>query len=266
MASISTSKPIQNVKQRLTAKSWKIKGITSSRGKSPDLHRAPLEGENRSTSPKTLTLYRVPRRVRAALLMLNPGQRRADRAGDRSPGPAPQSPAGGTALKGSPLPSPPPPWEVPPDLSLSTTGPVSPQPAGAPSPGRATHGLLPLIVRRSPLRSRTLECSPADAISRTCSTTLIPVAENRGAEGTDGKETDNAAARRHSKMAPPGGPRAPPPAGARDTAFMADERPDRREEGQPGSVRAAPGPRQPRACAASGRERRCWALREPARR
>lgn len=128
--------------------------------------------------------------------MLNPGQRRADRAGDRSPGPAPQSPAGGTALKASPLPSPPPPCEVPPDLSLSTTGPVSAQPAGAPSPGRATHGLLPLIVRRSPLRSRTLECSPADAISRTCSTTLIPAAENRGAEGTDGKEADNAAAAR----------------------------------------------------------------------
>lgn len=45
---------------------------------------------------------------------------------------------------------------------------------------RGTHGLLPLMVRSSPLSSRTFECSPAAAISRTCSTTLMLA----GTEGT----------------------------------------------------------------------------------
>ena len=100
-----------------------------SQGKSCDLHRAPLEGENRSTSTRTLMLYRVPQRVQAALLMLNPGERRAHRAGlhplqgrgqepgDRSPGTRARGqepgarttePGRGTALKASPLPSLPP--------------------------------------------------------------------------------------------------------------------------------------------------------------
>lgn len=64
-------------------------------------------------------------------------------------------------------------------------------------------------------------------------------------------------------MAPPRGPRTPPPpAGALGIAFMAGARPGRRAGGQPGPVRAAPGPRRRRACAVAGRERRRWRLRE----
>lgn len=55
--------------------------------------------------------------------------------------------------------------------------------------GRVTHGLLPLIVRRSPLRSRTFEWRPAEAISRTCSTTLMPAAEKDRTEGRTRRRT-----------------------------------------------------------------------------
>lgn len=76
--------------------------------------------------------------------------------------------------------------------------------------GRVTHGLLPLIVRRSPLRSRTFEWRPAEAISRTCSTTLMPAAEKGQDRGKNAAQngTTSASARRHSKMAPRRGPRA----------------------------------------------------------
>lgn len=168
----------------------KDKGNHLSQGKNHNLHRALLERENRSVSVRTLRLYRVPRRVRAALPTLNPGQRRAGKGGLTEPRFIPRragdrSAAGGTALNASlppslPIRHPPPPCELPPGLSLPQRHRPC-QPA-APSRGRATHGLLPLIVRRSPLRSRTLEWSPAAAISRTCSTTLIPAAERRGAE------------------------------------------------------------------------------------
>lgn len=107
--------------------------------------------------------------------------------------------------------------------------PLTPSPERAPC-RRGTHGLLPLMVRSSPLSSRTFECSPAAAISRTCSTTLM-LRRGRGRDGTgrgrSGRDTERgtghgaAAARRHSKMAPPRGPRAPPPAGAQGSARAA---------------------------------------------
>lgn len=173
----------------------------------------------------------------------------ADRASppgrDRRPGPARHSPAAGAAAQAGLAPSrsvthAPAPCEL--RLASSPLIPVSPR--------AATHGLLPLIVRSSPLRSRTLEWSPAAAISRTCSTTLMLAAGRRGAGGTGGEQEANgergasgAAGRRHSEMAPPGGPRTPPPAGVRHTASMAGARPGRRAVGQPeGGARRARSP------------------------
>lgn len=69
--------------------------------------------------------------------------------------------------------------------------------------------MLPLIVRRSPLRSRTLEWSPAEAISRTCSTTLMTAAagghgkEKRGREGTENRPGEDSEGTRKGPGPPP---------------------------------------------------------------
>lgn len=110
------------------------------------------------------------------------------------------------------------------------------------------------MVRSSPLSSRTFECSPAAAISRTCSTTLmLPPAGRRGRDGGTGRDPKRgtghgaAAARRHSKMAPPRGPRAPLPAGDQGTARAARQA----YEGQPA-------PRAARAEDPSRQRERAW--------
>lgn len=126
--------------------------------------------------------------------------------------------------------SPPPPRLLPPGSPRA-----SPSAAG----GRATHGLLPLIVRRSPLRSRTFEWSPAEAISRTCSTTLMTAAgghgkEKRGREGTEKRPGGDSEGTGAAAAAPKWRRRRPL------TRRRLRRCPDRRSEGQPAGGARAP--------------------------
>lgn len=113
----------------------KDKGNHLSQGKNHNLHRALLERENRSVSVRTLRLYRVPQRVRAALPTLNPGQRRADRAALHPPPGRGQEPSGRDSSERQPASFPT--LKTPPATLRAAAWPLSPSAPPALSARRA---------------------------------------------------------------------------------------------------------------------------------